>query len=61
MFTDLLDHLGQRVLEALTQAGDFTVLSGRTFAAVLENYQEEDGSVTVPEALRKYMGVEKIA
>ena len=34
---------------------------GRTFAAVLENYQEEDGSVTVPEALRKYMGVEKIA
>ncbi len=33
---------------------------GRTFAAILENYQEKDGSVTVPEALRKYMGVEKI-
>jgi len=33
---------------------------GRTFAAILENYQEEDGSVTVPEALRKYMGVDKI-
>jgi seryl-tRNA synthetase len=34
---------------------------GRTVAAVLENYQNEDGSVTLPEALRPYMGgVEKI-
>ena len=33
---------------------------GRTFAAILENYQQEDGSVTVPEALRKYMGAESI-
>jgi seryl-tRNA synthetase len=33
---------------------------GRTVAAILENYQNEDGSVTVPEALRKYMGVDKI-
>ncbi|WP_310634127.1 serine--tRNA ligase [Paraburkholderia sp.] len=29
---------------------------GRTLVAVLENYQEADGSVTVPEALRPYMG-----
>ena len=29
---------------------------GRTLVAVLENYQEPDGSVTVPEALRPYMG-----
>jgi len=29
---------------------------GRTLVAVLENYQNEDGSVTVPEVLRKYMG-----
>ncbi|RVU39237.1 serine--tRNA ligase [Hwanghaeella grinnelliae] len=29
---------------------------GRTLIAVLENYQNEDGSVTVPEALRPYMG-----
>jgi seryl-tRNA synthetase len=28
---------------------------GRTLVAVLENYQNEDGSVTVPEALRPYM------
>ena len=29
---------------------------GRTVAAILENYQNEDGSVTVPEVLRPYMG-----
>ncbi len=34
---------------------------GRTLVAVLENYQQEDGSVIVPEALRPYMrGVERI-
>ncbi len=37
------------------------VAVGRTVAAILENYQNEDGSVTVPEALRPYMGgVERI-
>lgn len=29
---------------------------GRTLAAILENYQNADGSVTIPEALRPYMG-----
>lgn len=34
---------------------------GRTVAAILENYQQADGSVIIPEALRPYMGgVEKI-
>ena len=33
---------------------------GRTVAAVLENYQQEDGSVIIPEALRKYMGCDVI-
>jgi len=28
---------------------------GRTLVAILENYQQEDGSVTIPEALRPYM------
>lgn len=36
------------------------VAVGRTVAAILENYQNADGSVTVPEALRKYMGVDVI-
>ncbi|GGC16747.1 serine--tRNA ligase [Oxalicibacterium flavum] len=35
---------------------------GRTLVAVLENYQQADGSVTIPEALRPYMGgLEKLA
>ena len=29
---------------------------GRTLVAVLESYQQADGSVTVPEVLRPYMG-----
>jgi seryl-tRNA synthetase len=29
---------------------------GRTFVAVLENYQQKDGSVIIPEALQPYMG-----
>ena len=29
---------------------------GRTMVAILENYQEADGSVTIPPALRPYMG-----
>ena len=34
---------------------------GRTWVAIMENYQQEDGSVIVPEALRPYMnGLEKI-
>jgi seryl-tRNA synthetase len=35
---------------------------GRTVSAILENYQQEDGSVVVPEALRPYMnGLERIS
>ncbi|MCX7628245.1 MAG: serine--tRNA ligase [Methylophilaceae bacterium] len=33
---------------------------GRTLVAVLENHQREDGSVIIPEALRPYMGGEKV-
>ncbi len=36
------------------------VAIGRTVAAILENYQQEDGSVVVPDALRSYMGVDVI-
>ena len=32
---------------------------GRTVAAIVENYQNEDGTVTVPDVLVKYMGVDK--
>ncbi|HEY6765328.1 MAG TPA: serine--tRNA ligase [Candidatus Sulfotelmatobacter sp.] len=33
---------------------------GRTWVAIVENYQQEDGSVIIPEALRSYIGAEKI-
>ncbi len=36
------------------------VAVGRTVAAILENYQNADGTVTVPEALRPYMGTDII-
>jgi seryl-tRNA synthetase len=38
------------------------VAIGRALIAVMENYQEADGSIAVPEALRPYMGgAERIA
>jgi seryl-tRNA synthetase len=34
---------------------------GRTFLAILENFQEADGSVRIPQALVPYTGFERIA
>ena len=42
-----------KVLHTLNGSG---LAVGRTVAAILENYQNEDGSVTIPEVLRPYMG-----
>jgi len=42
--------------EALHTLNGSGLAVGRTLIAVLENYQQADGSVTVPEALRSYMG-----
>jgi len=44
---------GTRFVHTLNGSG---LAVGRTLIAVLENYQNEDGSVTIPEALRAYMG-----
>jgi len=33
---------------------------GRTWVAIVENYQQADGSVVIPEVLRPYMGAEQI-
>ncbi|MDO8282135.1 MAG: serine--tRNA ligase [Thermodesulfovibrionia bacterium] len=35
--------------------------AGRTFAAILENFQQEDGSVIIPDVLRHYMGTDTIS
>ena len=44
---------GTRFVHTLNGSG---LAVGRTLVAVLENYQNADGSVTIPEALRAYMG-----
>jgi seryl-tRNA synthetase len=33
---------------------------GRTWLAILEQYQQKDGSVIVPEAVRPYMGIDRL-
>jgi len=33
---------------------------GRTWVAIVENYQQADGSVLIPEVLRPYIGAERI-
>ncbi len=47
------DGKGTRYVHTLNGSG---LAVGRTLVAVLENYQNADGSVTVPEVLRPYMG-----
>ncbi len=44
---------GNRLVHTLNGSG---LAVGRTLVAVLENYQQADGSIVVPECLRKYMG-----
>lgn len=36
------------------------IAMGRTMVAILENYQQEDGSITIPEKLQKYLSFSKI-
>ena len=49
---------GSRLVHTLNGSG---LAVGRTLAAVLENYQQADGSVVVPEVLRPYLGgIERI-
>lgn len=47
---------GQKGTEFVHTLNGSGLAVGRTLVAVLENYQQEDGSVTVPEALLPYMG-----
>ncbi len=44
---------GSRLVHTLNGSG---LAVGRTFAAILENYQRADGSIEIPEVLRPYMG-----
>ena len=51
---------GAKKLEFVHTLNGSGLAIGRTTAAVLENFQQADGSVIIPEPLRKYMGVDKI-
>lgn len=53
---------GQKGTELVHTLNGSGLAVGRTVAAILENYQQSDGSVVIPEALRPYMGgMERIA
>jgi seryl-tRNA synthetase len=52
------DETGKnRLVHTLNGSG---LAVGRTLVAILENYQQKDGSVVIPEALRDVMGMEKL-
>ena len=52
-YKDPAEFKGTRYVHTLNGSG---LAVGRTMAAIMENYQNADGSITVPEALRPYMG-----
>jgi len=47
------DGKGTRFVHTLNGSG---LAVGRTLVAVMENFQQADGSIVIPEALRPYMG-----
>ncbi|MBF0542042.1 MAG: serine--tRNA ligase [Nitrospirae bacterium] len=51
------DKKGTEFVHTLNGSG---LAIGRTVAAIIENYQQSDGSIIVPEALRSYMKIDKI-
>lgn len=57
-YKDPSEFKGTRLVHTLNGSG---LAVGRCMAAIMENYQNADGSITIPEALRPYMGgIEKI-
>jgi seryl-tRNA synthetase len=56
-YRDPVAFKGTRLVHTLNGSG---LAVGRTVAAIIENYQNADGSVSVPEVLRPYMGVDVI-
>lgn len=57
-YKDPSEFKGTRLVHTLNGSG---LAVGRCMAAIMENYQNADGSITIPEVLRPYMGgIEKI-
>ena len=54
-----VDDKGTRFVHTLNGSG---LAVGRTLIAVMENYQQADGSIVIPEVLRPHMGgIDRIA
>ena len=51
---------GQKKTEFVHTINGSGLAIGRTLVAILENFQQSDGSVVIPEALRPYMGMDQI-
>ena len=51
---------GQRGTRLVHTLNGTAIAISRTLIAILENYQQADGSVIVPEALRPWMGIDRI-
>ena len=51
---------GKNKTEFLHTVNGSGLAVGRTWVAIMENYQQADGSVAIPEALRRYMGTDRI-
>jgi seryl-tRNA synthetase len=51
---------GKSKTEFLHTLNGSALAVGRTWVAILENYQQADGSVRIPEALQPYMGTDSI-
>ena len=56
-YRDPENFKGTRFAHTLNGSG---LAVGRTMAAIIENYQNADGTITVPEVLRPYMGCDVI-
>src|ERR1700686_1106134 len=52
---------GKSKTEFLHTLNGSALAVGRTWVAILENYQQADGSIKIPEVLQPYMGTERIA
>ncbi len=51
---------GKKQTEPVHTLNGSGVAAGRCLIAILENYQQEDGSVVIPQALRPYMSADRI-
>ena len=51
---------GRKGTELVHTLNGSALAVGRTWVAIVENYQQKDGSVLIPQALRPYIGADKI-